>query len=598
MLSRLLPTDLSSKLILLAVLFAVSVGGILLTTIYEFRALEATGNVVNLAGRQRMLNQRHATEVLAAAEGAPVDLEATRSLLRRSLGVLLEGGEIENGGTPIEVPRAKRDKLRALLLEQGDELEEVFSVADELLVAPTDQRTAKRARLLDETQVLHTLMNASVREVARASTRSIEIMIRTQVTLALLVAALMSVAIVSIVRGIRRSLDRTMAVTKAFASGDLRERVEVVTKDELGRIGLSLNEAIEGVAHAVHADSVEWEAVAHQKEQERELAATREKQLEEAAELQRCVDQILEVVDAAADGDLTRRTHFTGDETIEKLGSGLTRFIDDISNSIRSIGDNSVSVVTATEDLARVSAELTENAATTSNEASLASAAADEVDHNIEAVASAVEEMGASIHEIAKNASEASSIANSAVAEAQQAHATVAKLGDSDREIGNVLKVITSIAEQTNLLALNATIEAARAGEAGKGFAVVANEVKELAKETARATEDISAKIAAIQGDTDEAVDAIDRMTNVITKIDQISTTIASAVEEQSGTTAGISRSIIEASTAAHSISSNTTRVAEVATRTTAGASATDQAAASMRTMAAELENLVKRFRL
>ncbi len=172
-------------------------------------------------------------------------------------------------------------------------------------------------------------------------------------------------------------------------------------------------------------------------------------------------------------------------------------------------------------------------------------AATEQVNRNLQTVATGAEEMSATIKEIAKNASEAARVASEAVKSAATTNATVSKLGDSSVEIGQVIKVITSIAQQTNLLALNATIEAARAGEAGKGFAVVANEVKELAKQTAKATEDISQKINAIQGDTKSAVDAIGNISGIINQINDISNTIATAVEEQSATTNEMSRNVM-----------------------------------------------------
>src|SRR5947209_5873438 len=165
--------------------------------------------------------------------------------------------------------------------------------------------------------------------------------------------------------------------------------------------------------------------------------------------------------------------------------------------------------------------------------------------------------MGVSIKEIAKNATQAARVATAAVKVAENTTATVSKLGDSSVEIGQVIKVITSIAQQTNLLALNATIEAARAGEAGKGFAVVANEVKELAKETAKATEDISRKIEAIQTDTKEAVGAIANISEVIDQINGISNTIATAVEEQNATTNEMSRNVSEAAQSSGEITGN-----------------------------------------
>jgi methyl-accepting chemotaxis protein len=205
--------------------------------------------------------------------------------------------------------------------------------------------------------------------------------------------------------------------------------------------------------------------------------------------------------------------------------------------------------------------------------------------------------MGASIREIAGNANEAARVAQQAVKVADVTNQTISKLGESSCEIGKVIKVITSIAEQTNLLALNATIEAARAGEAGKGFAVVANEVKELAKETAKATEDIGQKIDAIQSDTRSAVDAIREISQIIGQINDISNTIASAVEEQTATTSEISRNVAEAAKGSGEIAQNITSVASAAQSTTQGAGNTQQASAELSRMAAELQQLVSRFK-
>jgi methyl-accepting chemotaxis protein len=187
-------------------------------------------------------------------------------------------------------------------------------------------------------------------------------------------------------------------------------------------------------------------------------------------------------------------------------------------------------------------------------------------------------------------------VAKNAVHSATATNVTVTKLGESSTEIGNVIKVITSIAQQTNLLALNATIEAARAGEAGKGFAVVANEVKELAKQTAKATEDIGQKIEAIQDVTKGAVSAIEEISAIINQINDISNSIASAVEEQTVTTNEIGRSVSEAAQGVNDIAKNIVGVATAARNTTQGANDTKTASVELSEMAARLQSTVSRF--
>jgi methyl-accepting chemotaxis protein len=264
---------------------------------------------------------------------------------------------------------------------------------------------------------------------------------------------------------------------------------------------------------------------------------------------------------------------------------------------LKQVTDNATALANAAQQLTSVSELMAANAEETATQANVASAAAEQVSVNVSTVSTGAEEMGASIKEIAKSANEAAKVATSAVKVADRTNATVAKLGESSVEIGNVIKVITSIAQQTNLLALNATIEAARAGEAGKGFAVVANEVKELAKQTAKATEDISRKIEAIQGDTKGAVEAIAQIAKIINQINDIQNTIASAVEEQTATTGEISRNVAEAAQGSNEIARNITGVAQAARGTTEGASKTKNSAEELSKIALKLQKLVSQFK-
>ncbi|MDB5346062.1 MAG: methyl-accepting chemotaxis sensory transducer with Pas/Pac sensor [Schlesneria sp.] len=263
---------------------------------------------------------------------------------------------------------------------------------------------------------------------------------------------------------------------------------------------------------------------------------------------------------------------------------------------LRKVSENSTAMAAASEELSSVSTQMSANAEETAVQSGVVSAASEEVSKNTQIVATGIEEMSASIKEIAKNATDAARVATSAVKVAEMTNATITKLGVSSADIGKVIKVITSIAQQTNLLALNATIEAARAGEAGKGFAVVANEVKELAKETAKATEDISQRIEAIQGDTKGAIEAIAEISGIINQINDISSTIASAVEEQTACTNEIARNISEASRGTSEIAQNITSVAEAARSTTEGANNSQRAAEELACMAAELHGIVSEF--
>ena len=310
------------------------------------------------------------------------------------------------------------------------------------------------------------------------------------------------------------------------------------------------------------------------------------------------LNQAVHLAQCVAQRDLTVRLDGHAGGEIGEINQALNRMVEQLRVNVRAIGLNAQSVSSASQELSAVSTEVSTNSEETAAQGRAVSESATQVSRSVQTVAAATEEMTASISEIARNASQASKVATHAVSVAERANTTVTKLGDSSTEIGNVIKVITGIADQTNLLALNAAIEAARAGELGKGFAVVANEVKELARQTTAATEEITSKINLIQGDAQSAVVAIKEIAGIIKEINDIQTVIAGAVEEQAATTNEISNNTQPAARGSAEIARNVAYVADAARGTMAGACQTAAAAADLARLAVELQKVVDQFRV
>jgi methyl-accepting chemotaxis protein len=358
-----------------------------------------------------------------------------------------------------------------------------------------------------------------------------------------LFAGFLSAAFVTIA-GVTRPLGRLVGVLQRMAKGEIEAEIEEAARgDEIGAVG----RAVEGIKAMVARKAAE------------------------EAEVKRRAD-------AAALAERKR--------TMIELADGFERAVGGIVGMVSS---------SATQ-LQATAQQMAGTANETASQSTTVAAAAEEAATNVNTVAAAAEELGSSVQEISRQVSGSAQLAQAAVGEADQTMHLVQALSQNAARIGDMVGMISGIAGQTNLLALNATIEAARAGEAGRGFAVVASEVKALAEQTAKATAEISAQIAQIQGSTGQAVTAIGGITGRIREIDGVATSIAAAVEQQGAATQEIVRNVAQASAGTNEVTSNVAGVAQASEETGAAASQVLSAASELSRQSEHLGAEVNRF--
>ena len=347
-----------------------------------------------------------------------------------------------------------------------------------------------------------------------------------------------------VVFGITRPLGSLVGVLHRMAQGEIDAEITEATRgDEIGTVGRAVN----GIKAMVARKAAE------------------------EAEVKRLADE-------AAAAERKR--------TMIELADGFERAVGSIVGMVYS---------SATE-LQTTAQAMTSSATETASQSTTVAAAAEQASANVQTVAAAAEELGSSVQEIGRQVLGSANLAQTAVGEADETHHLVQALTQAAARIGEVIGLISNIAAQTNLLALNATIEAARAGEAGRGFAVVATEVKELAGQTARATEEISQQIAQIQGVTGQAVSAIDAIAGRIREINGVATIIAAAVEQQGAATQEIVRNVAQAATGTDQVTSNIVGVAQASEATGAAATQVVGAASALSRQSEQLGTEVSRF--
>ena len=383
--------------------------------------------------------------------------------------------------------------------------------------------------------------------------------------------------------------------------GAIAHAVEVFKRNAVAAIELQQQQQLieaENLQQKQRMDDAERQKRATEEQQQHDKLNEAAQAAEASKRLQARIGALLEAVDAASHGDLGYPIDCTNtDDELGMIAIALDGLFEQLRNSFQEIEHSAVGVTTAATQLNELGKLITQSSNENAAKSEAVSMSAGNVSASTEMAAVATAEMTSTVKEIAVNTSSAVQTVEEAIIIVDSTGTSIKKLSDSSASIGSVIKVITSIAEQTNLLALNATIEAARAGDAGKGFAVVANEVKELAKDTARATEEIESRIESIQTDTHTAVTAIESISKIVSAISNSQSSIAAAVEQQKATAGELHRTLTCASDDTTAITTAIQSVAEQSRKTQSSANAINASAEDLSDHAGVLRNLLQHYR-